>query len=154
MPIRNIRDLIEDLPVSSEPEPTLTSVARSSVTERTLLPDEHPGISARMPGDDPHPLGAGIENPIPSLSVLELSRALREGAIPFETERKVRAYLSQYQRQSGESVYDPRFHNAISTDQRKLRVYGDDTVLPTSIGATQYAADVEDDGFNVEDIEF
>jgi hypothetical protein len=68
---------------------------------------------------------------MPGVSVAEMSRALREGAIPFEQERQVRAYLSQYQRQTGESLYDPRNHRAIDPEPQAPRVYGEATSLST-----------------------
>jgi hypothetical protein len=40
---RSIRDLIQDLPAPTDPEPTLTSIARTVVTEGYVIPDEHPG---------------------------------------------------------------------------------------------------------------
>jgi hypothetical protein len=127
---RSLRDLIQDLPRREEPEPTLRSIAQRVVTERTQVPDDFPGFSARMPGDeDPHPFGGGVENPMPSLSVLDMSRALREGAIPFEKEREVRAYLDQFQRRTGEVLYDPRNHQASDAEPQEPRVYGDATNL-------------------------
>lgn len=111
---RSLRDLIQDLPRQEESEPTLRTIAQSVVTERTQVPDDFPGFSARLPGDDePHPFGGGIENPMPGMSVLAMSRALREGAIPFEQERQVRAYIAQYQERTGEIVYNPRNHRAV-----------------------------------------
>jgi hypothetical protein len=81
-----------------------------------------------MPGDDVEPwnefeldgpispaqqqrvVGGSVENPIPELGPLALSRALREGEIPPEQERQVRAYLTQYERYTGESLYSSRNH--------------------------------------------
>lgn len=67
---------------------------------------------AKMPGDEgTHPLAETGRNPFPGWSVLAISRALRDGRIADPTlERKARAYLSQYQRLTGEVIYDPRKH--------------------------------------------
>jgi hypothetical protein len=147
-----IRDLIEGW---TPPEtPTLREVATTPVEHAVY--EDNPGWSARMPGDESHPVGEAVTNPLPELGgPLALSRALRAGEIPFDQERQVRAYLDQFQKQTGHVLYEPKHHRANDPEPRIPGVYGDDTSLPLSISATRRRPVVDpDDDFNVEDIEF
>ena len=123
-----LRDLVENWNPSEAP--TLREVATTPVEHAVY--EDNPGWSARMPGDESHPVGAGVSNPMPELGgPLALSRALRAGEIPFEKERQVRVYLDQFQKQSGQTLYDPRNHRAIDPEPQQPRVYGDTTSLRT-----------------------
>ena len=147
--IKTIRDLVEGWSSSHVTDRALVEVARDVPNGAV---EEHVGVSARMPGDsDPHPLGGGVANPMPGMSALALSRALRAGEIPFDQERRVRVYLDQYQKQSGELLYNPSHHQGISGDQRPLN-YGVAGSL-VSRGPKPDYSDAEDD-FNEDDIEF
>lgn len=69
----------------------------SAATQRRVL---GPAVAAPKPTNPAEDLGGP----------LELSRQLREGKIPHDREREVRAYLQQYERFAGETLYDPRNH--------------------------------------------
>lgn len=124
----DIRNLVQDWNPSVNA--TLREVASTSATE--AMYEENQGWSARMPGDEEHPLGSEVQNPMPEIGgPLALSRALRAGEIPFEKERLVRVYLDQFEKQSGQSLYNPRHHQVVDQDPQELRVYGDSTSLRT-----------------------
>lgn len=126
----DIRDLVQGW--NPEPAPTLREVATTPVTESTVY-EELPGWSAHMPGDpEDHPRGGAVPNPMPELGgPLTLSRALREGEIPFEKERQVRAYLAQFEKHMGQSLYNPSNHRVLDPDPQEPRVYGESTLLRT-----------------------
>jgi hypothetical protein len=106
---KNLRDLFAGAP---ERELSLRDLANEQVTERTVYEPELPDFTARMPGDNPnHPLVvAQLSNPFYGKSPLAVSRELREGRIPPQQERQARAWIDQYQKLSGETVYNGRNH--------------------------------------------
>jgi len=108
---QNIRDLLQGPPHPSEAT-TLRTLASETVTERTILPDENPSFTARLPGDaGSHPLANTGQNPFPGVGIQEVARRVREGAIQDPTvERQARAYIDQFQRLDGQSIYDGRNH--------------------------------------------
>lgn len=80
------------------------------VTESSVTVDPNDALSARLPGDEAHPLKAAT-NPMPEVGgPLALARALHAGKIPFDKERDVRRYIDQYQRMTGETLYNPYNH--------------------------------------------
>lgn len=126
---KSIRDLVQGW--NPEPNPTVRDCAEGYRTEYAPLgksPYAHtPGdqlehvsefemdgpVSAeRMLGKDFHLGPQGMpKNPMPELGgPLEVSRALREGKIPFKREREIRDYLQRYQSFVGQTLYDPQHH--------------------------------------------
>lgn len=109
--MKNIRDLLQGPAHPSEAE-TLRTVVQRRVAERTVVPDELPGYTARLPGDaNDHPRTSDtVSNPIPGTTAIGLSRMLRAGEVPVHLERQVRAYIAQYERFAGEVLYSQRNH--------------------------------------------
>ena len=121
---KTLRDLVEGY--NPEPTPTLRDHAAGY---HTYYDPQGKSTYAHMPGDNVESwdefeldlavspatqqrvVGGAIKNPIPELGPLGLSRALREGTIPPQHERQVRAYLAQYERYTGDTLYNPRHHN-------------------------------------------
>lgn len=123
MAAKSIRDMLVGPPHPSE-SITLQTLA-ATVQEHEAYPEENPGFHAKMPGDSsPHLLGTAIQNPLPGESVLALSRRLRDGTLPPQLERQAQAYIHQYQKWSGDAVYDARNHEQI---QEEIEI----TELPT-----------------------
>lgn len=106
---KNLRDLFAGAP---ERELTLQDLAHEQVTERTVYEPELPDFIARMPGDDPnHPLvEAQLSNPFYGKNPLTVSREIREGKLHPQQERQARAWIDQYERLTGEKLYDGRNH--------------------------------------------
>lgn len=112
--INNIRDLLAGPPHPSE-SLTMYDVLADQVDERSLVPDPLAEFTARLPGDvNDHPLAGTAQNPRPGTSVLELSRLVRDGSLTEHEERAARIYIDQYQKWTGERVYNPRNHEPIS----------------------------------------
>jgi hypothetical protein len=145
MSAKNIRDLLVGPPHPSE-SVTIHTVAKETVKERTVVPDETSKFTARLPGDEnDHPLAEVGKNPFPGVSVLALSRMLRDGTMPPDKERQARAYLSQHQRLTGEVMYDRRNHEP---DHPTEQQYADgDTRSPAQSGGLR-RADPFDSGRN------
>ena len=70
-------------------------------------------MTARMPGDpDDHPLlESQRSNPFYGISPQKVSKLLQEGMIVPEQERQARAWIDQYQKLTGETLYNSRNHN-------------------------------------------
>lgn len=112
--MKTLRDLLAGPPHPIEVN-TLQMVAYET-RDFTPVYDRTAGFTARLPGDaDDHPLsGTTPTNPFPGQSVLALSRALREGSIRDPAvERKVRAYIDQYQKLTGEVIYRGGNHTPV-----------------------------------------
>lgn len=109
MALKSIRDMFQGAP--SQPDLSLRAVATTNITERTLVPPEAPGFTARLPGDaEDHPIGHRVSNPLPGISILELARMDREGKLDRETSRKAQAYFDLYRKMEGQAVYSARNH--------------------------------------------
>lgn len=108
---KNLRDLLSGESHPSEREMTARRVVErwraQAPTERTLVPDPLASFTARMPGDDveSHPLHGKASNPFPGVNVLELARRLQAGQVPLDKERQAIAYIDQYERLTGDSVF-------------------------------------------------
>ncbi len=113
MAVKNIRDLLAGPP---HPDEANNLQALAKPHEYESFPAVNAEWKARMPGDDLEsaPLYQNSVNPFPGLGVQAMSRLLREGKLPPEKERSVRAYLDQYRKLTGEVLYDPRMHNNIA----------------------------------------
>lgn len=109
--VESLRDLLPGDPHPAEREHTAQRVVerwrQNLVTERTVVPDPLSTWTAKMPGDDVegHPLHGRATNPFPGINVLELARMLQAGQVPMHLERQVIAYIDQYERLDGQSVF-------------------------------------------------
>ena len=110
--VKSIRDLFSG---GHDTNPTLRDHANDRVSEdeRYVLPPEAPLFTARMPGDpDDHPLlESQRNNPFYGISPQKVSKLLQEGMIAPEQERQARAWVDQYQKLTGETLYNGRNHN-------------------------------------------
>lgn len=110
--VKSIRDLFAG---GLDSNPTLQDHVRDRVTEQEwyTLPPENPLMTARMPGDhDDHPLAeAQRGNPFYGINPLRVSRLLHAGKIPPGQERQARAWISQYERLTGETLHNGSNHN-------------------------------------------
>jgi len=110
--VKSIRDLFSG---GQDNNPTLRDHASDRVTEqdRYVLPPQAPLFTARMPGDpDNHPLlDSQRSNPFYGISPQQVSTLLNAGMIQPEQERQARAWIDQYQKLTGEKLYDGRNHN-------------------------------------------
>ena len=110
--VKSIRDLFSG---GQDTNPTLRDHANDRVSEdeRYVLPPEAPLFTARMPGDpDDHPLlEPQRNNPFYGISPQKVSKLLQEGMIAPEQERQARAWVDQYQKLTGETLYNGRNHN-------------------------------------------
>jgi hypothetical protein len=95
---------------------------------------------AKIPGDaGTHPLEEAGRNPFPGRSVLDLSRALREGKITDPSlRRKAHAYVDQYQKLTGETVYSTRNHEP---DHPTEQQYADENTISPPQGGSLRRAD-------------
>lgn len=111
MTVKNIRDMLVGPPHPSEAT-TLRTVAAESPPEREVRADPTDAFTARLPGDaEDHPLQDTGKNPFPGMSVLAISRAIREGKITDPVlRRKADAYIDQYQRLTRQAVYSTQNH--------------------------------------------
>jgi len=110
MSFKSIRDLFTK---ASIPPQTIREIANSSDSERVDTAQENLGFTARLPGDqvEDHPLiQSQLGNPFYGINPLKVSRLLREGKLSVDLERQARVWLDQYQRLSGDVVYDRRNH--------------------------------------------
>lgn len=108
---KSIRDLFSG---PSTPNPTLRDLASERVAERTVVPSENQTFTARIPGDsvEDHPLvQSQLGNPFYGLSPLKVSRLLRAGKLTAQQERQARSWIDQYQKLSGETVFNGRNHD-------------------------------------------
>ena len=136
--MKTLRDLI---PGDPHPDEAVSTI-QAALQQVEIVPEVDPlaGFFTRMPGDslEGHIKAAEIiANPVPGASPMDLSRGLREGAYAIDLERKVRAFIAQYQRFTGEVLYDSRNHvPTCSTEQG----YADfDTVSSASSGSLRRA---------------
>jgi hypothetical protein len=92
---------------------TLRTMAADVVTEPEYF--EYPGVTACLPGDEPHLLAETARNPFPpGVSVMAIARALREGWIKDPgLAKRARAYVDAYQKQLGQPFYDGRMQNVL-----------------------------------------
>ena len=109
---KKLSDLVGGWPTGLDVRDVVEDWRKNPVTESSVTPDPHEAVTARLPGDErEHPLGEQVSNPMPEIGgPLSLSRALRAGHIPFDKEKAVRRYIDQYQKMTGEVLYDPRNH--------------------------------------------
>ena len=92
----SLRDLIQGLPPSLNDKTTIRDVAGPEEPAIYEDPDDPKHTRyARVPGDaEDHPdLDLLPKSPMPSMSPIEMFKALREGRIPPAKQRAVRAYL-------------------------------------------------------------
>jgi len=126
------------------PEGTLFSVKSALEQPIEIGPvlDPLEGFFARMPGDslEDHLKSAEvIQKPIPEMSVVDMSRGLREGVFSkdLDLERKVRAYIEQWQRFNGAVLYDPSCHINICPVEQQFA--DRDTISPHQSGSLRSA---------------
>lgn len=98
-----MRDMFEGAP-SAEEEITLRVMAAFH-PEYELLEPQAPEYTAKMPGDDEHPLAKTGSNPFPHMSQQQLIQAMREDKIPQELRYRVGAYLKRFQQMDGQDQY-------------------------------------------------
>jgi hypothetical protein len=110
--VKSIRDLLSG---GHDNNPTLRDHANDRVTEQEgyPLPPENPLMTARMPGDpDDHPLfEPQSNNPFYGISPQKVAALLNAGMISPKQERQARAWIDQYQKLTGETVYNGNNHN-------------------------------------------
>ena len=110
--VKSIRDLFSG---GQDTNPTLRDHANDRVTEeeRYVLPPQNPLFTARMPGDpDDHPLlESQRNNPFYGISPQKVSALLQAGRINPDQEHQARAWVDQYQKLTGETLYNGRNHN-------------------------------------------
>ena len=110
-----LRDLLFGTPSVN---PSIREVA-SHAELGAVFEAENPTFSARLPGDalETHPLvQSQLHNPFYGVSPLRVSRLLRAGKLDPEQEKQARGWLDQYQKLTGESVYDARNHEPVESD--------------------------------------
>lgn len=100
--MKSLRDFFTGTPVEN---PTLQELAASTVTERTVVPDEAREFTARLPGDEPHPLAAiHANNPFMGKNPQAVFREMQSGKLTPELERQARAAIDVFQKMTGETV--------------------------------------------------
>ncbi len=55
-------------------------------------------------------------NPFPGVGIQEVARRVRAGSLEPDLERRARAYIDQYQKLTGETVYSSRNHEFIEPE--------------------------------------
>lgn len=115
--VKSIRDLFAG---GQDSNPTLRDHASDHVTEqeRYVLPPENPLMTARMPGDpDDHPLTEDQRgNPFYGINPLRVSRLLHAGKLNPTQERQARAWISQYEKLTGETLHNGRNHDFVEPE--------------------------------------
>ena len=98
--------------------PTLHDLANDHIMEREMLPPENPLMTARLPGDpDDHPMiEAQKNNPFYGVNPLRVSRLLRAGKFNPDQEHQARAWINQYEKVTGETLYNGRNHDFVEPE--------------------------------------
>ena len=109
--LKSIREMFSG---GQDSNPTIQDLAKDHITEGEVLPPENPMFTARMPGDDlaSHPLvQSQLNNPFYGINPQRVSTLLRAGKLTPAQERQARGWIDQYQKLTGETLYNGRNHD-------------------------------------------